>query len=95
MPIVTISSKGQLVIPKHVRKTLRIKPKQKVLLKIVEDRAELIPIPENPVEAFCGVFEKGSSLTDALLKERKEECEHEEKDSARFVRSARLSKKRR
>ena len=94
MPIVTISSKGQLVIPKHVRKILRIKPKQKVLLKIVEDRAELIPIPENPVEAFCGVFEKGSSLTDALLKERKEECEHEKKGSARFVRSTRLSKKR-
>jgi AbrB family looped-hinge helix DNA binding protein len=75
-----MSSKGQLVIPKNVRDALKIKPKQKILLKKLKDRVELIPLPENPVEAFCGVFEKGPSLTDALLTERKKELEHEEKD---------------
>jgi AbrB family looped-hinge helix DNA binding protein len=75
-----MSSKGQLVIPKNVRDALKIKPKQKILLKKLKDRVELMPLPENPVEAFCGVFEKGPSLTDALLTERKKELEHEEKD---------------
>ncbi|MCX5802720.1 MAG: AbrB/MazE/SpoVT family DNA-binding domain-containing protein [Proteobacteria bacterium] len=80
MTLLTMSSKGQLVIPKNVRDALKIKPKQKILLKKLKDRVELMPLPENPVEAFCGVFEKGPSLTDALLTERKKELEHEEKD---------------
>jgi AbrB family looped-hinge helix DNA binding protein len=80
MTLLTMSSKGQLVIPKDVREALKIKPKQKILLKRLKDRVELMPLPENPVEAFCGVFEKGPSFTDALLTERKKELEHEEKD---------------
>lgn len=80
MTLLTMSSKGQLVIPKNVRDALKIKPKQKILLRKLKDRVELMPLPENPVEAFCGVFEKGPSLTDALLTERKKELEHEEKD---------------
>ena len=80
MTLLTMSSKGQLVIPKDVREALKIKPKQKIILKRLKDRVELMPLPENPVEAFCGVFEKGPSLTDALLTERKKELEHEEKD---------------
>ncbi len=73
MPTVTVSSKGQIVVPKEVRKALGIKPGQKVFLKVVADHAELIPLPEDPVKGFCGIFGKGSSLTKALLKERKED----------------------
>jgi len=79
MPTVIISSKGQLVVPKEVRDALHIKPKQKVFLKVVKDHAELIPLPECPVEGFCGVLREGSSLTKALLKERREEVKLEEK----------------
>jgi AbrB family looped-hinge helix DNA binding protein len=93
MSLTTVSSKGQMVIPKDVRDALHIKAGQKVLLKVVEGRAELIPMPDNPVESFCGIFERGKSLTEALLKDRKEEIEREEKDSARFLRPARVPKK--
>jgi len=95
MAIATVSSKGQVVIPKEIREALHIKQKQRVLLKLANDHLEIIPLPENPVEAFCGIFEKGSSLVDALLKARKEEVEREEKEIARFLQPSRLSKKRR
>lgn len=95
MPIVTISSKGQLVIPKEVRKALGLKPKQKVLLKVVKDHAEIEPLPENPVKHFCGIFKEGSSLAKALLKEREEDKKREEKKFARLLRPSGISKARR
>ncbi|MEW5818291.1 MAG: AbrB/MazE/SpoVT family DNA-binding domain-containing protein [Spirochaetota bacterium] len=93
MPIVTVSSKGQLVIPKEIRDTLNIKPKQKVLLKVTKGHVEIEPLPEDPIEHFCGIFEDGSSLTGVLLKAREEDKKLEEKNLARFVRPSRLSKK--
>ena len=81
MSIVTVSSKGQLVIPKKIREVLGLKPKQKVLLKIADRHVILEPLPDNPVEHFCGIFKEGSSLTRALLEERKEDTRREKKDS--------------
>jgi len=94
MSIVTVSAKGQLVIPKKIRETLGIKPKQKVFLKLVKDHAEIEPLPQDPVEHFCGIFKEGPSLTEALLKERAEDKKREEKKFTRFIRSSGLSKKR-
>lgn len=93
MPTVTVSSKGQIVVPKEVRDALNIKPKQKVMLKIVKNHAEIIPLPTNPVKAFCGIFEKGHSLTEALLRERREETKFEEEKITRLVRPSGVSKK--
>lgn len=93
MTIATVSSKGQLVIPKEIRDTLGIKPKQKVILKVVKGHAVIEPLPEDTVEYFCGVFKEGTSLTKALLKEREEDKRREEKKVARLLRPSGISKK--
>ncbi len=93
MPIATLSSKGQLVIPKEIREALGVKPGQRVFFKIVKDHlVEIAPLPEDPVRHFCGIFKKGSSLTGALLKERGEDKKREEKKLNRFFCTSRVSK---
>jgi len=95
MPIIKTSNTGQLVIPREIRKALGIKPGQRVLLQVAgNDRAELIPVPDNPVEAFCGVFGNGSSLVGTLLEERRKEKEREEQMAARLIRPAGVPEKR-
>ena len=95
MTIVKTYAKGQLVIPKKIRKILGLKPGQKVKLKLIdEQRVELTPIPDNPVEAFYGIYKDGSSLTNSLIKEHKEEKTRERKKANRLFRPSRLSKKR-
>ncbi len=79
MAIVKTSLKGQILIPKEVRKRLGLKPGQRLSLKLIGDqKIELTPVPLEPVEAFCGIFQEGSSLTEALLKDRKQELTREE-----------------
>lgn len=80
MATAIVSSKGQLVIPKSIRDALGIKKRQKVLFTLLKNRAVIEPLPENPIEEFCGIFEEGSSLTAALLNERKEDNRREEKN---------------
>ena len=94
MAIVTTSLKGQVVIPKKERERTGILPGRKVMVEAVGDHIEIRPLPENPVEHFCGIFSDGPSLTKALLRERKEELRREEEKAARFIRPAGVSQKR-
>jgi AbrB family looped-hinge helix DNA binding protein len=82
MAAVVTSAKGQVVIPKKERETIGIKPGSKVIVELVNDHIEIRPLPEDPVEHFCGIFKEGSSLTRALLKERKEELKREKEQGA-------------
>ena len=69
MNIVTTSAKGQVVIPKKERKLLGTKPGSKVIIEAVGDHIEIRPVPDDPIEFYCGIFREGSSLTEALLKD--------------------------
>ena len=79
MSVVTTSSRGQIVIPKDMRRQLHIGPGKKILIRAEGDRAILFPLPDNPVDHFCGIFQKRSSLTEALLDERRKERAREAK----------------
>jgi AbrB family looped-hinge helix DNA binding protein len=78
MPTVLTSAKGQVVIPKEERDRLGIKPGTRVVVTAVDDHIEIRPLPDNPVEHFHGFFKGGTSLTKALLKERRNERVREE-----------------
>jgi len=80
MPTVVTSAKGQVVIPKKEREKLGIKPGTRVVVEAVDDHIEVRPLPENPVEYFHGIFKKGTSLTGALLDERRRDRKLEEKE---------------
>jgi len=82
MAIITVSSRGQIVIPKNIRRRLNIFPGKKLLIKTEKDQAIITPLPDDPVEFFCGFFKKRSSLTKALINERCKERNHESKKTA-------------
>jgi AbrB family looped-hinge helix DNA binding protein len=56
METLTISPKFQVVIPKHIRERLKLKPGQKVQAIAFENRIELIPV--RPIRKMRG-FLKG------------------------------------
>ncbi len=79
MPIVKTSSKGQIVIPKEIRDKLGIGPGKKVLLRLVDQHAEIVPIPDEPVKALRGMLKSDTSLATELLEERKKDDDIDEK----------------
>jgi len=79
MIIVKTSSKGQIILPKTIRKSLNIKPGQKLTLRVVGDHAEIKPLPTDPIEYLCGIFKDyPSSLAEELLTERQKDKNREE-----------------
>lgn len=60
MNTLTISPKFQVVIPKSVRETLKLRPGQKVQAVVYNNRIELIPV--RPIEEMRG-FVRGIDTT--------------------------------
>ncbi len=51
----TVSSKGQIVIPKEIREKLHLKRGQKVRIEEVEGTIIIVPVPKNPIKAMKGM----------------------------------------
>lgn len=71
--IVTVSTKGQLVIPSQMRDALGIEAGDRVALTLKDGAILLRPVTERLVEETRGMFAGGTSMTDELQRERRSE----------------------
>jgi len=76
MAIVTISTKGQIVIPKGVREILGLRPGTKINIELEGDEIKLRPIKENIPDRLYGKY-RGINLLAHLEKEHRREVEKE------------------
>ena len=72
-----VSSKGQLVIPAEMREALGIEPGTQVAIRREGDELILRPLTKAAarrlINELCGITSGGSSMTDALIAERRED----------------------
>ena len=71
-----LSKRGQISIPSAVRKQLRIGPNSTLEWVIEGATARVIPVPEDPIQAFRGSGKKG--LVKQLLRERRRDRQRED-----------------
>jgi AbrB family looped-hinge helix DNA binding protein len=65
-----VSAKGWIVIPKDLREKYGIRKGMQIQVVEYGDVLALVPLPDNPAQALCGLLQDGPSLTDELLSER-------------------------
>jgi AbrB family looped-hinge helix DNA binding protein len=75
--IVTISSKGWVVIPSLFRKHVGLKPGMKMVVTEAGGKIVLTPQVSDPVDELYGKLTMGESLSEELLADRKEERDRE------------------
>ncbi len=75
MTISKATIKGQVIIPAELRKKFNIKKGTRVAISEGAGNVILLkPLPDDPVEASRGILKGKTSLTKALLKDRREEA---------------------
>jgi AbrB family looped-hinge helix DNA binding protein len=83
MAVAQLSQKGQILVPKHLRRKLGLKPGGKVHLAEEEGRLVLTPVPPDPIQAATGFLKGRFSLTQDLRREHREEARRERKARSR------------
>ncbi len=76
--IVTVSSKGWVVIPSFFRKKIGLRPGMKMEVEEKDGKIVLTPQADDPVDELYGKLAGGESLTAALLSDRVEERDREQ-----------------
>jgi AbrB family looped-hinge helix DNA binding protein len=74
-----VSSKGSIVIPATIRKHYNIKPGSKVEIVEAEGCIRLLPIPDDPIEAGCGMFKIKKPVREILRESREADRRREKK----------------
>lgn len=79
---VTVSTKGQMIIPSEIRKKYHIQPQTKV--EVIDKGKEIviIPLPKDPFRDSRGIL-KGISAQD-LIRFRRQEKVYEQKKHKRY-----------
>lgn len=73
------SSKGQIVIPKEIRKKAGLKPGSLVEVRLANKHIEIIPLPNDPVSALRRTLKTRKSLANQLINEHKREVKQDAK----------------
>ena len=77
MPLVTVSSKGWVVIPADYRKKYQVHPGSQVEIVDYGGRMSLVPVPARPLSDAQGLLKGRRSLSETLLQERAKERKRE------------------
>lgn len=90
MPIVTLSERGQLVIPQEFREKLALRRGSKLFLEFSEREKTLTlrPLGEEPKGRLRGIL-KGTRVLEMLEAEHKKEIAHDERRAQRHARRRR------
>ncbi len=75
---VTVTSKGQMVIPAPLRRRLKIHKGTKIHIAEEQGRLILQPVTKEFIRSLRGSLKGHPSLHDELLKEHREELKREE-----------------
>lgn len=76
MSVVKATEKGQVVIPVAIRKKYCISKGTRVKIFDGDGKIILKPLFKEPVKEIRGIFKKGPSALNALMKDRKEELKN-------------------
>lgn len=72
MAVTFLSTKGQIVIPKWIRDTLKLKSGAKFIVELEGDRIILKPVKENIADELYGKY-RGVDLLGDLVREHQKE----------------------
>lgn len=86
MPVVQLSTKGQMIIPIGIRKKYGLKPKSKVEVIDLDNEILIYPIPEDPIEEAEGFLTSNRSVKEMVREAKEEEKRFEEEKIKRFRR---------
>ncbi|MFI5180881.1 MAG: AbrB/MazE/SpoVT family DNA-binding domain-containing protein [Thermoanaerobaculia bacterium] len=78
METAAVTSKGQLVVPARLRRRYGIKPGTKIRFIERPDGILFQPVTPEYIRSLCGMLSSGTSMTEALLKERARDRERED-----------------
>ena len=83
MPILQLSEKGQILIPRRLRDRMGLKAGSSVQLIEEDDHLILKVVPPDPIAASTGFLDIKGSLTKELLGEHQKEARRERKAGRR------------
>lgn len=77
MTTLTISKKGWVVIPAHLRKKYQLAPGTKVQIVDYGNVLSIVRVPDDPINHGAGILKGDDSLTEAVIEEHRQERERE------------------
>lgn len=77
MTTVTVSSKGQIALPKAIRMHYKVEEGTKLAIQETPHGIMLIPIPKNPLLALKGIAKHLNVSSKDIIAARKEDEKHD------------------